>query len=558
MANVSYLRAPAGERRGRIFGRGRSAHPKLFGRRGYSVGAGLIALVVVLAAGAILLSSAHATLSADSSAIAKVTMPLGGGTIERAIVVTGPHSEPVPIRVSGDRIFARKLVPANQLLTIDVVVKRPGWISWLSGKTEKLHLTITTPVASLRSHFLTVRGHAPLRLQFKSPISVYSYGSTTGRMARHVLTSPQTVVRIPRTGSAGTVFVSAAPRTWESSHAALVSWFPGGGAASAVAQPAPGAKIKPSTPITLTFSKPVSKVLGSHLPDLSPGAATGQWRHVNTHTIVFEPSGYGYGLGAAVHVALPSGVRLVGGAHDATSSVGSWNVPAGSTMRLQQMLAALGYLPLDFKYAGSGPGTSPAAEETAAVSPPPGRFSWRYRNIPAALRSAWSPGSFGTVTRGALMAFENDHGLADDGVPGPIVWRTLIGAMVKGQKSNFGYTFVTVDEGSQSLNLWHSGHTVIASTPVNTGIASAPTALGTFPVYEHLPVTTMSGTNPNGSHYSDPGIPDVSYFNGGDALHGFLRAQYGFPQSLGCVEMPYAVAAKVYPFTPVGTLVHVI
>ncbi|HXO06806.1 MAG TPA: L,D-transpeptidase, partial [Solirubrobacteraceae bacterium] len=92
---------------------------------------------------------------------------------------------------------------------------------------------------------------------------------------------------------------------------------------------------------------------------------------------------------------------------------------------------------------------------------------------------------------------------------------------------------------------------------VNTGIASAPTAEGTYPVYEHLPVTTMSGTNPDGSHYSDPGIPDVSYFNGGDALHGFLRAQYGFPQSLGCVEMPYAEAAAVYPYTPVGTLVHV-
>jgi lipoprotein-anchoring transpeptidase ErfK/SrfK len=98
---------------------------------------------------------------------------------------------------------------------------------------------------------------------------------------------------------------------------------------------------------------------------------------------------------------------------------------------------------------------------------------------------------------------------------------------------------------------------VIGGTPVNTGIPSAPTATGTYPVFEHLPVTTMSGTNPDGSHYSDPGIPDVSYFNGGDALHGFTRAQYGSPQSLGCVEMPYSVAAQVYPYTPIGTLVHV-
>jgi lipoprotein-anchoring transpeptidase ErfK/SrfK len=67
----------------------------------------------------------------------------------------------------------------------------------------------------------------------------------------------------------------------------------------------------------------------------------------------------------------------------------------------------------------------------------------------------------------------------------------------------------------------------------------------------------MTGTNPDGSHYSDPGIPWVSYFNGGDALHGFVRAHYGFPQSDGCVEMPPANAAVVYPLTPIGTLVTV-
>jgi lipoprotein-anchoring transpeptidase ErfK/SrfK len=92
---------------------------------------------------------------------------------------------------------------------------------------------------------------------------------------------------------------------------------------------------------------------------------------------------------------------------------------------------------------------------------------------------------------------------------------------------------------------------------VNTGVAAAPTATGVYPVFEHLPVTTMSGTNPDGSHYKDPGIPWVSYFNGGDALHGFIRGSYGYPQSDGCVEMPYGQAAKVYPYTPIGTLVDV-
>jgi hypothetical protein len=67
----------------------------------------------------------------------------------------------------------------------------------------------------------------------------------------------------------------------------------------------------------------------------------------------------------------------------------------------------------------------------------------------------------------------------------------------------------------------------------------------------------MRGTNPDGTKYADPGVPWVSYFHGGDALHGFDRYSYGFPQSLGCVEMPPANAAVVYPYTPIGTLVTV-
>ncbi len=67
----------------------------------------------------------------------------------------------------------------------------------------------------------------------------------------------------------------------------------------------------------------------------------------------------------------------------------------------------------------------------------------------------------------------------------------------------------------------------------------------------------MKGTNPDGSTYNDPNVPYASYFNGGDALHGFIRATYGSPQSNGCVEMSYADAALVWPLTPIGTLVTV-
>jgi hypothetical protein len=527
-------------------------------RRGRWVLAGLLLVALaVVAVGAIIFASAKASLTADSQAIAKIGMPLGGGTIEKVSVVTGPHATPIPVKVSGDRIYPTHRIPANEKVSLQVVVKRPGWMSWFAGSKQRLNLALTTPAASLRSHYITVAHNAPLKLHFKKPgVETFSYGSA-GHLKRQVLAKARTVVTVPYTGEAGSIFVSAAPRRWEDASLAQVSWFPAGSSASAVASPAPGSQIKPSTAIRLNFSTPISKALGSHRPVLTP-ATPGHWRTLTSHSVEFVPEGIGYGLGSKVTIAMPNGVRLVGGQQTAGSDGATWTVPAGSIVRLQQLLALTGYLPLKFHYAGgAGVGLSPAAQENAAVDPPKGTFTFRYANTPDALKSFWKVGASGVMMQGALMAFENDHGLTADGQPGPLVWKTLIQSVLAGKHSSFGYTFVNVSVSSQSLTLWHNGKTVIGGTAVNTGIASAPTATGTYPVYEHLPSTTMSGTNPDGSHYSDPGIPYVSYFNGGDALHGFTRASYGSPQSLGCVEMPFSVAGQVYPYTPIGTLVRV-
>ncbi len=406
----------------------------------------------------------------------------------------------------------------------------------------------------LATPYLTLHSGAPLRVRFDQPVQMVSYGQP-GALQRHLLSSPQQTVELPRTGAAGSELIAAAPRTWETAHATAVSWFPAGTShASAVANPAPGSRIEPSTPITLTFSEPVQRALGGHMPPVSP-ITQGTWHTAGDHTIVFQPEGYGYGLGATVTVPVPAGVELVG----AQGAAASWTVPGGSTLRLQQMLSLLGYLPFNFHYSsGSGVGLTAAAQEQAAVNPPAGTFDWRWANVPGALRSMWQSGTYGTMTKGALMAFENNENMTPDGVAGPSVWKALIQATIAGKRSTFGYTFVTVSEGSpETESTWHNGR-VVASGPVNTGIPGAATALGVYPVFEHALSVTMSGTNPDGSHYSDPGVPYVSYFNGGDALHGFLRGSYGSAQSLGCVEMPYSEASQVYPYTPIGQLVDVV
>ena len=144
-----------------------------------------------------------------------------------------------------------------------------------------------------------------------------------------------------------------------------------------------------------------------------------------------------------------------------------------------------------------------------------------------------------------------------DGVAGRPVWQQLLADASAGTIDTATYNYVYVSKSLPETATVYSDGVEVYSTLANTGVAGAPTASGTFPVYGRYQVTTMTGTNPDGSNYSDPGIPWVSYFNGGDALHGFVRSSYGFPQSDGCVEMPPANAAVVFPYTPIGTLVTV-
>jgi hypothetical protein len=514
--------------------------------------AGLVGLAALTFAALAFVWSSPAIVT-DAAALARVDLPPTGGTIE-SVQAIGPHGRSIPISVRSGRLWPQVALTPGEPLSIEVVMRRPGWIAWLAGSQDSVRLQLRTPSALLRDHYVTLAARSPLRLAFDQPVRTLAYGEPE-HVQRRALAYPRSQITLARAGEAGSIEVAAAPRTWESlPRPSLVSWFPAGARTSAVLSPRPGTRISPTTPIFLTFSQPVTAALGRTPPRLEPTAA-GHWYAINSHTIVFRPSGYGFGLDTPVTLALPRTIRLVGGQDTETASVATWTVPPGSNLRVQQILAQLGYLPLSFNPTHRIASTA-AAQESAAIDPPAGSFSWRYGNTPGSLRGLWQPGAENVVTRGALMAFENAHELETDGVAGPQVWRALIAASIADRRTSVGYTYVMVSENSETLALWNDG-SIRLTTPVNTGIASAPTELGTFPVYEHIPSGTMSGTNPDGSHYEDPGIPWISYFNGGDALHGFVRASYGFPQSLGCVEMPPATAGQVWPYTPIGTLVHI-
>ncbi|HUZ84650.1 MAG TPA: peptidoglycan-binding domain-containing protein, partial [Gaiellales bacterium] len=106
-------------------------------------------------------------------------------------------------------------------------------------------------------------------------------------------------------------------------------------------------------------------------------------------------------------------------------------------LRLQQLLADTAYLPLRFHRTGR-PRISPLAARA-------GSFSWRFAP-PAGLAAQWQRGTFGEVTRGAVMTFEAEHGLTPDGIAGPRVWRALVAAAAHGRWTHRPYVYAYVSE----------------------------------------------------------------------------------------------------------------
>ena len=138
------------------------------------------------------------------------------------------------------------------------------------------------------------------------------------------------------------------------------------------------------------------------------------------------------------------------------------------------------------------------------------------------------------------MAFETQNGIGVDGIAGPAVWTALINDTINGKTDSTPYVYVLVNKAlPQNLTLWNNGAAEYVGIPVNTGAPGADTTDGSYAVFEHVRFSDMKGTNVDGSTYDDPNVPYASYFNGGDALHGFIRSSYGSPQSNGCVEMTY-------------------
>jgi peptidoglycan hydrolase-like protein with peptidoglycan-binding domain len=312
-------------------------------------------------------------------------------------------------------------------------------------------------------------------------------------------------------------------------------------------------------PVTLTFSSALSPA--TPLPTLSPKIA-GTWK-VTGATATFTPSS-GFLPDTKVRLTIPGGMTGAAASAGTLKQASSVTFTTGSysTLGLQQILTQLGYLPFTWTPATTGTDAATSApvsmneEVSTAYAPAAGTFTFK-PGYPSQLTSQWKVGKDNMLDQGAIRAFESVQGLTMDGVAGPDVWAHLLTAAAKNQVNPNGYTYALASQDSphESLKVWHNGK-VILNTPANTGIPGANTADGTFPVYERLQFQIMKGANPDGSKYADP-VYWIAYFDGGDAVHYFDRAAYGYYQSLGCVELQWSPAKFIWPYLTYGTLVTV-
>jgi lipoprotein-anchoring transpeptidase ErfK/SrfK len=316
-----------------------------------------------------------------------------------------------------------------------------------------------------------------------------------------------------------------------------------------------------TSPVKVQFSEPLAA--NSPLPTFSPSIA-GSWA-VSGDTAVFTPA-VGWTQNTKVTLTIPGGLAGVvsaagqqagdGGTLTSTLSK-SFTTASFSTLRLQQLLSQLGYLPLTWtSTSGTDISASDAkAQLAAAYSAPAGSFSWQ-SGYPWQLTDQWKAGSSNILNVGAIRAFESVSGLTMDGEASATVWSDLFAAAAKDKTNPNGYTYALASQViPERLKIWHDGKLVL-ETAANTGISDAPTVDGTFPVYLKYVFSYMKGTNPDGTPYDDP-VWYASYFNGGDAVHEFDRPGYGYNQSLGCVEIPMDEAKQAYPYLTYGSLVTV-
>ena len=165
--------------------------------------------------------------------------------------------------------------------------------------------------------------------------------------------------------------------------------------------------------------------------------------------------------------------------------------------------------------------------------------------------------------------------IQDDGFPefSERLFDTASNPFPQGDPDASGRKWIEVNISQETL--WaYQGNTVVMSTLVSTGLPPNNTERGTFHIRMKFEKQTMSGfengtgevvgfgdsAQPAGTSFWEvKDVPNVMYVNtDAEALHGaYWHNNFGHPMSHGCINLPLPVAAWMFGWAPLGTMVWV-
>ena len=117
-----------------------------------------------------------------------------------------------------------------------------------------------------------------------------------------------------------------------------------------------------------------------------------------------------------------------------------------------------------------------------------------------------------------------------------------------------------LQEAAQSvLTAWDADMPIL-TTLIRSGREGWRTPTGTFRTFRKVERDDMTLLDPSDpDYYYTPNVPWVMYFlEGGFALHGAVwDDMWGTPTSHGCINIPVDIAAFLYEWADLGTLVWI-
>jgi len=305
-------------------------------------------------------------------------------------------------------------------------------------------------------------------------------------------------------------------------------------------------------------SRVLPALRSSPLPILSPTTA-GSWR-TNGATLTFTPSTDLAPLGE-IAITVPGGPAGVVGSGGRQPANPLWS---SSGSRTDQSSVSRSSSPCSATHRSPGrrQDTDRAEQHrwpsSLRSTTRPGRYSWRDNGWPARLRATVAAGIEQHLHARAHHSFQADHGLVPNGDVEAGVWTSLIDALAANTVNTGGYNTRSLTQADpQSLTILpRRGRRPSQSREHRHRRVSD--ARRHVPRLHAVSATGHARHEPGRAALCGPGPVHRVLQRQSTRVHYMDRATTGIPQSLGCVELPLADAARAWPYLAYGTLVTII